>query len=219
MDLYGELAWRGMVYDTTEGLQEVLAARARDGLRRLRSDRRQPSRRIAAAGAWRWRACSDAATARSRWSAAAPASSAIPAARRSSARLLSSEKVETNVARHPVAAGAVPRLRPGPPLGAAGQQRRVARRAERPGVHARRRQVLHRQLHAGQGIGEAPGRERGRHLLHRVQLLCCCRPTTSSCSTIATAAAADGRQRPVGQHHRRSGSDSQDARRARRTAW
>jgi tyrosyl-tRNA synthetase len=25
MDLYGELAWRGMVYDTTEGLQEVLA--------------------------------------------------------------------------------------------------------------------------------------------------------------------------------------------------
>jgi tyrosyl-tRNA synthetase len=26
MDLYGELAWRGMVYDTTEGLQETLAA-------------------------------------------------------------------------------------------------------------------------------------------------------------------------------------------------
>ena len=26
MDLYSELAWRGMVYDTTEGLQEVLAA-------------------------------------------------------------------------------------------------------------------------------------------------------------------------------------------------
>jgi tyrosyl-tRNA synthetase len=28
MDLYGELAWRGMVYDTTEGLREVLATQS-----------------------------------------------------------------------------------------------------------------------------------------------------------------------------------------------
>ena len=30
MDLYSELAWRGMVYDTTEGLPEVLAEQRLD---------------------------------------------------------------------------------------------------------------------------------------------------------------------------------------------
>ena len=31
MDLYDELAWRGMVYDTTEGLREVTRARSLTG--------------------------------------------------------------------------------------------------------------------------------------------------------------------------------------------
>ncbi len=55
-------------------------------------------------------------------------------------------------------------------------------------VPARRRQALHRQLHAAEGIGEPPARERRRHLVHGVQLpdpagvrLSC------SCSTATTA--------------------------------
>ena len=45
MDLYGELEWRGLVYDATEGVRDVLAREQVDRLHRLRSDRVEPSRR------------------------------------------------------------------------------------------------------------------------------------------------------------------------------
>ena len=50
------------------------------------------------------------------------------------------------------------------------QQRRLARRDRSAVVSARHRQALHRQLHAAEGVGEPASRERGRHLVHRVQL-------------------------------------------------
>ena len=59
---------------------------------------------------------------------------------------------------------------------------------ERDRVPARRRQALHRQLHAGEGVGEAPPRERGRHLVHRVQLLAAAGVRLPASCSIATAA-------------------------------
>ena len=50
------------------------------------------------------------------------------------------------------------------------QQRRLARRDRSARLPARRRQALHRQLHAAEGIGEPAARERRRHFVHRVQL-------------------------------------------------
>ena len=55
-------------------------------------------------------------------------------------------------------------------------------------VSARRRQALHRQLHAAEGVGEPPARERRRHLVHRVQLPAAAGATISCSCSIATAA-------------------------------
>ena len=54
--------------------------------------------------------------------------------------------------------------------GADRQQRRLARADRSADVPARRRQALHRQLHAAEGVGQPAARERRRHLVHRVQL-------------------------------------------------
>ncbi len=62
--------------------------------------------------------------------------------------------------RHSRAARALPRFRSDGCSGASGQQRRLADEAERGRLHARRRQALHRQRHAGQGIGQETHRER-----------------------------------------------------------
>ncbi|MCK7517054.1 MAG: hypothetical protein MZV64_04690 [Ignavibacteriales bacterium] len=72
--------------------------------------------------------------------------------------------------RHPRAAGQGPRFRRPRQPGPHRQQRRLAAVAQLPGVPARHRQALHRQLHAGQGVGEAPHRARRTASLHRVQL-------------------------------------------------
>ena len=85
--------------------------------------------------------------------------------------LLSREQIERERRRHPRAARAVSRLR------RARQRRaRIVNNADWLGddrsavVSARRRQALHRQLHAAEGVGEPAARERRRHLVHRVQL-------------------------------------------------
>ena len=86
-------------------------------------------------------------------------------------------------------------------------------------VPARHRQALHRQLHAAEGVGEPPPRERRRHLVHRIQLSAAAGVRLSRAVRSRQLHAADGRQRSVGQHHRRHRSDSQAARDRRRTAW
>ena len=53
---------------------------------------------------------------------------------------------------------------------------------------ARRRQALHRQLHAGEGVGEAGGSRRRRHLVHRVQLPDAAGLRLSACCSIAISA-------------------------------
>ncbi len=80
------------------------------------------------------------------------------------------------------------------------------------GFPARHRQVLHRELHAAEGIGEPSARERGRHLVHRVQLPAAAGARLSRAVRSLRLHAADGRQRSVGQHHRRHRADSQGAR-------
>ena len=64
-----------------------------------------------------------------------------------------------------------------------------------------------------------PARERRRHLVHRVQLPAAAGVRLSAAVRSLRLHAADGRQRSVGQHHRRHRSDPQAARRERRTAW
>ena len=45
MDLYGEFEWRGLVYDATEGVRDVLARETGHRLHRLRSDCAESARR------------------------------------------------------------------------------------------------------------------------------------------------------------------------------
>ena len=45
MDLFGELEWRGLVYDATEGVRDVLARERVTGYIGFDPDGRQPSRR------------------------------------------------------------------------------------------------------------------------------------------------------------------------------
>ena len=159
-----------MVYDC----DRRAARRARRGtdhrLHRVRSHGRQPPRRIAAAGDGAGAAAARRAPPDRAWSAAAPASSAIRAARPRSARCSRSSRSRQNVA---------------------GIQAQLARFLDfdRPGNPARlvnnadwlvpldlmsflRDVGKHFTVNymIGQGIGEAPPRERRRHLLHRVQL-------------------------------------------------
>ena len=75
----------------------------------------------------------------------------------------------------------------GPQRRADDQQRRVARRAARRRVHARRRQALHRELHAAEGLGaRAAWKPASRTPSSRT---CCCRRTTFwSCAGATTCA-------------------------------
>ncbi len=121
--------------------------------------------------------------------------------------------------RHPRATGGGPRLRrPGQP-GPDRQQRRLAAVAQLPRVPARHRQALHRQLHAGQGVGEAPHRSGRRDFVHRVQLPDAAVVRLPDAVRPLRLHAADGRQRPVGQHHRGLRSRPHAASAHGPTAW
>ena len=86
-------------------------------------------------------------------------------------------------------------------------------------VSARCREALHRQLHAAEGVGEPAPRERRGDLVHRVQLPGAAGLRLPAALRSRRLRAADGRQRPVGEHHGGDRADSQAARRKRRTAW
>ena len=70
-------------------------------------------------------------------------------------------------------------------------------------------QALHRQLHAAEGVGAEP--DGGGDLVHRVQLHA--DPGVRLLAPVPhrRLRAADGRQRPVGQHHRRHRADRTSA--------
>ena len=133
-------------------------------------------------------------------------------------QLMSVEQVETNVAGIRSAARAVSRFRDNGCAGTAREQRRLADEAERGRLHARRGQALHRQRDAGQGIREATHRQRRRDHLHGVQLFASPGVRLPRALRPFWLHVADGRKRSVGQHHRRHGSHSPAARRAKRTA-
>ena len=87
---------------------------------------------------------------------------------------------------------------------------------------ARHGQALHDPVHARQGLG--PGPARARPVVHRVQLHAPPGVRLRAPPPDDGRRAADGRRRPVGQHHGRPRADPADqrgrrGRRDRRTAW
>ena len=81
-----------------------------------------------------------------------------------------------------------------------GQQPRLAGDDLADRLPARRRQALHRALHAGQGLRpDAPG---ARAVVHRVQLHDAPGVRLPDAVPGARRRDADGRRRPVGEHHR-----------------
>ena len=96
------------------------------------------------------------------------------------------------------------------------RQRRVAVPARRHRLHARRRQALHRQLHARQGVGEVA--HRGRYLLHRVLLHVAPGVRLPGALPAPRRHAPGRRQRSVGEHDGGHGADPAVRRRRRRRA-
>ena len=121
-----------------------------------------------------------------------------PSGRSSERNLLSRERLEANVAS----------MRPqlerfldfdGPRGAIDGEQPRLARADPPARLPPRRRQALHDPVHARQGLG--PGPARGRPVVHRVQLHAHPGDRLPAPVPDARLRAADGRRRPVGQHH------------------
>ena len=83
--------------------------------------------------------------------------------------LLSREEIE-RTSTGSAAARAIPRLRHRHQSRPDRQQRRLAGDVRSARISSRHGQVLHRQLHAAEGVGKSPAGERGRDLLYRVQL-------------------------------------------------
>ena len=103
--------------------------------------------------------------------------------------LLSREQIERERRRHSRAAGAVPRLRaPVEPRRGSSTTPTGSATIDLLVVPARRRQALHRQLHAAEGVGQPAARERRGHLVHRVQLPAAAGATIFCSCSIATAA-------------------------------
>ena len=91
-----------------------------------------------------------------------------------------------------------------------GQQPRLARRAVAHRLPARHRQALHGAVHARQGL--RPGPARARPVVHRVQLHAAAGVRLLAPPPDDGCRAADGRRRPVGQHHGRARADPPDER-------
>ncbi len=110
--------------------------------------------------------------------------------------------------RDPRTARAVPRLLAGRRPGGDGQQPGLAGRAVAHRVPARYRQALHGAVHAGQGFGGDPAEE--GPVVHRVLVHAPAgarlRPPVSD----VRGRDADGRRRPVGEHHRGAGAHPPD---------
>ena len=217
-NLFDELTWRGLVYDATEGLADLLAKERVTayigfdptasslhvgilltvmGLARLQRFGHSP---IAIVGG-------------------GTGMIGDPSGKSQERVLLSREQIDANVA------GIREQLERFLDFDARRNAARIVNNADWLGddrsavVPARHRQALHRELHAAEGVGEPAARERGRHLVHRVQLPAAAGVRFSRAVRSLRLHAADGRQRSVGQHHGGHRSDSQAARRRRRTAW
>ena len=204
MDLYSELEWRGMLSESTEGVREALAAAPLTGyigfdptasslhvgslltvmgLARLQRFGHTP---IAIVGGGTGMIGDPSGKSQERVLLSTPSRSrrTSPASGAQLERFLDFDAAAQS--------------------GAHRQQRRLARRDRRPVVPARRRQALHRELHAAEGIGEPAARERRGHLVHRVQLPRAAGVRLPPAVRSLRLHAADGRQRSVGQHHGRA---------------
>ncbi len=211
-NLYDELAWRGLVHTATEELPELLAKERVTayigfdptasslhvgslltvmGLARLQRFGHTP---IALVGG-------------------GTGMIGDPSGKSQERQLLSREQIEANVAGIKAQLSHFLDFEPVGQCGPARQQRRLARVLRPARLPARHREVFHRELHAAEGVGEPASRERGRHLVHRVQLHAAPGARFSGAVRPLPLHAADGRQRSVGQHHGRHRSDSEAARR------
>ena len=210
-NLLSELEWRGLVYDATEGLSDVLAKERVTAY--IGFDPTASSLHVGSL-------LTVMALARLQRFGHSPIAIVgggtgmigDPSGKSQERVLLSPEQIEANVA------GIRQQLERFLDFDRAGQrrahrqQRRLAGDDRSAVVPARRRQALHRQLHAAEGVGEPAPRERRRHLVHRVQLPAAAGLRLPAAVRSLRLHAADGRQRSVGQHHRRHRSDSQAAR-------
>ena len=170
MGVFEELQWRGIVYDTTEGVAEVLdrerltayvgfdptAASLHVGsllpmmtLARLQRHGHTP---IALVGG-------------------GTGLIGDPSGKNQERSLLTFEQVEENARRAATATRTLSRLRcRASQRRADAQQRRLAAADRLPRFPARRRQALYRELHGGEGVGEAAAGRRRGHQLYRIQL-------------------------------------------------
>ena len=133
-----------------------------------------------------------------------------PSGRSTERNLLDRETLEANVA---AIRGQLERFldfTPGSRARADGQQPRLARRAVADRLPARHRQALHDPVHAGQGLRAGPAR--ARTVVHRVQLHAPAGLRLRPPVPDDGRRAADGRRRPVGQHHRRPRAHPADQR-------
>ena len=99
--------------------------------------------------------------------------------------LLTFEQVEANAHGIRTATRALSRLHAGDQRRADGEQPRVAASDWLSRFPPRRRQTLHRELHDGEGVGEAPTRRARRASPSPNSATSCCRRTTIWCCTIA----------------------------------
>ena len=138
MDLYGELEWRGLVYDATEGLRDLIAREkvtVYSGFdptaASLHVGHLLPMLTLARLQRFGHR--------RSRWSAAAPGLIGDPSGKATERALLTMEQVEANVEGIRAQLSRFLDFDDARHAGTAREQRGMAHEAERDRVHARRR--------------------------------------------------------------------------------
>ena len=216
-DVFDELEWRGLVYESTEGLRDVLA-REKVTLY-IGFDPTAASLHVGSL-------LPMMALARMQRFGHSPIAIVgggtgmigDPSGKTAERQLLTIEQIDANLA------GIRAQLAKVLDFDAAGNPARIVNNADwlrplnLPRLPARHRQALHRQLHARQGIGEAAHRAGRRDLVHRVQLPDAAVVRLPDAVRPLPVHAADGRQRPVGQHHGRLRSHPPAARPPRRTA-
>ena len=168
-NIFDEFQWRGLVYDRTEGLPEVLASKkvtAYIGFDPT-SDSLQIGNLLALMGLARLQRFGHSPIA-----LAGGGTGLIgdPSGKSQERQLQSKDRIAANLEQ------IKPQLAQFLDFEVRSNPARIVNNADwltvdpDDGLPARRRQALHGQLHAGQGLGEhAPG-SAGRHLLHRVQL-------------------------------------------------
>ena len=168
-NLLSELEWRGLVYDATEGLADVLAKERVTAY--IGFDPTASSLHVGSL----LQVMSLARLQRFGHSPIAIVGGGTgmigdPSGKSQERLLLSREQIEENVA------GIRQQLSRFLDFDRAGNAARIVNNADWLGaidllvLPARRRKVFHRQLHAPERVGEPPPRERRRHFVHRIQL-------------------------------------------------